>query len=1123
MSNQSPVLTGVDTDQTFAENTVNATPQLLAPTAVYSDDGDADGAVITVSGLLAEDRITVVGGGGLVWNSGTGEITIGGVLVATSTGGAGATFVVTFNSNATNDSVEDVLQALGYGNASNAPTASRNLTITVTDDDGVPNQGLSHFTPYQQSSGPFATFGAASMTKVAVGDYDGDGDNDLIVGGQDGLLKVYQNNGGAWAAATVNPFSTDVGFWANPTFGDVDNDGDQDLIVGNYDGQLGVYRNDGAGAYTELTGGANPFSAIDVGTVAAPALYDFDSDGDADLLIGTWNGGLTYYRNDAGVFSQQTGAANPFNGYTPGQEYPNPTLYDLDGDGDQDLIFGTNGPMVLRENVGGQFVAWTKADPFGGLGGSFVGGHVDVAFVDTDGDGDADVAWSTINGPIWPFRNVPDTGLTITVNVSAEYEPSVAVDDDLSTYGSESTPATGNVFWNNYHGVDYNPAGDPITIVAINGQPFTFGEPIDLPGGGKLTMAADGWWSFDADGDFTALPAGYPYVSTFTYTVNGGSTATVQFGIYGVDNNDVLVGTPGDENVWMGVGDDIFKGGDGNDIVWGEAGNDSLRGEAGDDQLNGGNDNDTLVGGDGADYLSGGMGDDIMIGGAGVDTFDGWGGNDTYYLEAGDIVREYEGNGIDTAIVAFSYALQDGNDYWLDNLTLSGAGAINGGGNSLGNVITGNSGANVLSGAAGNDALYGMVGHDTLHGGTGADLLDGGIGDDILNGDDDNDTIQGGAGNDTLNGGQGDDALQGGLGNDILTGGAGYDTLSGGKGADTYYVDLGDSVVELAGEGTDTVVVDFDHYVLAANVENLRILDGVSYGYGNALANVLEGNGGYNFLSGYEGADTLYGYGGGDYMTGNEGADILWGGDNGDYLDGAEDNDILYGDDGDDGLHGGGGNDRLYGGAGSDVAYGDDGNDIIEGGLERDALEGGAGADKLYGQDGDDTLRGDDGADQLFGDVGNDEIYGGGGNDQLSGGDGFDLLRGGAGVDRLTGGVGRDWFIFDSDAVRLSGGGLTAERDTILDFDFAAGDRIDISAIDAIAGGGDDAFTLVSRFTKQAGQAMLVYNATADTTSLRLDIDGDGKIDLEIAINGNQLATPVLNLGSPASAGGWLL
>jgi serralysin len=142
---------------------------------------------------------------------------------------------------------------------------------------------------------------------------------------------------------------------------------------------------------------------------------------------------------------------------------------------------------------------------------------------------------------------------------------------------------------------------------------------------------------------------------------------------------------------------------------------------------------------------------------------------------------------------------------------------------------------------------------------------------------------------------------------------------------------------------------------------------------------------------------------------------------------------------------------------------------------------GGAGNDRVFGQDGNDGLRGDDGDDFIDGGAGNDTI------------------EGNAGADRMLGGAGADRFIFNalSDAAPVSAGG---SLDTILDFNQAEGDLIDISRIDAnLTQAGDQAFSLVSAFTRQAGQAVLTNNNNG-TRPLTLDQNGDGVADFALII-----------------------
>lgn len=125
---------------------------------------------------------------------------------------------------------------------------------------------------------------------------------------------------------------------------------------------------------------------------------------------------------------------------------------------------------------------------------------------------------------------------------------------------------------------------------------------------------------------------------------------------------------------------------------------------------------------------------------------------------------------------------------------------------------------------------------------------------------------------------QGNDTIIGGIDQDYIYGGLDNDTMIAVAGNDTYIVDAGDTVIENAGEGIDTVQADFS-CTPGANLENL-ILTGLGNinSTGNDLDNIIIGNNGSNVLSGGEGNNTLLGGMGDDYMDGDAGNDTYIGG-----------------------------------------------------------------------------------------------------------------------------------------------------------------------------------------------------------------------------------------------------
>ena len=110
------------------------------------------------------------------------------------------------------------------------------------------------------------------------------------------------------------------------------------------------------------------------------------------------------------------------------------------------------------------------------------------------------------------------------------------------------------------------------------------------------------------------------------------------------------------------------------------------------------------------DYIDTGAGNDTIDGGGGSDTMIGGLGNDFYAVDSsGDVVTEFDSEGIDTVQSTISYALGAN----LENLILAGVSAINGTGNAAANTLVGNIGNNSISGGEGNDTIYGGEGSDT--------------------------------------------------------------------------------------------------------------------------------------------------------------------------------------------------------------------------------------------------------------------------------------------------------------------------------------------------------------------------------------------------------------------------
>ncbi|ESQ90084.1 hypothetical protein ABAC460_09965 [Asticcacaulis sp. AC460] len=383
---------------------------------------------------------------------------------------------------------------------------------------------------------------------------------------------------------------------------------------------------------------------------------------------------------------------------------------------------------------------------------------------------------------------------------------------------------------------------------------------------------------------------------------------------------------------------------------------DLVTGSANGDEVVGLTGNDTLNGLGGADEMFGGKGNDRLDGGTGNDTLYGGKGDDTLVVESlSDSTVEFAGEGTDTVEAGRSWVLAAE----IENLILTGSGNSYGTGNGLNNVLTGNTGGNALDGGTGADTMSGGAGNDFYYvdtagdrviesSGQGTDLIFSSISYSLVGQVVEN-LILTGAGDITGTGNSLSNLLTGNNAHNVLNGGTGNDTLSGLMGDDTFYVDaVGDKVIELNGQGTDTIFASVTYDLAGRYVETLT-LTGTAHinATGNSLANALNGNAGNNVLDGGGGNDTLSGGLGNDtyYVQtagdkvvelGGEGTDVIFSSVtyslSGRYAEtltltgsahiNATGNSLanaLNGNDGNNILNGKGGADVLSGGLGADI------------------------------------------------------------------------------------------------------------------------------------------------------------------------------------------------------------
>jgi len=106
-----------------------------------------------------------------------------------------------------------------------------------------------------------------------------------------------------------------LGLKMSPTFGDIDGDDDEDLIIGRDNGTLSYFQNTGTPPSISFAAPINNFTdaggtIISVGQSAHPQLFDLDKDGLLDLMIGRKTGEIVYYKNTGSFTNPEFTLAN---------------------------------------------------------------------------------------------------------------------------------------------------------------------------------------------------------------------------------------------------------------------------------------------------------------------------------------------------------------------------------------------------------------------------------------------------------------------------------------------------------------------------------------------------------------------------------------------------------------------------------------------------------------------------------------------------------------------------------------------------------------------------------------------------------------------------------------------
>lgn len=377
------------------------------------------------------------------------------------------TFPCTYHLDVNNDGFKDLI-------------ASPNVTAGAENFESVWYYQNSSTTPTVNFSFQKKNFLQDEMIELGEGAYpvlfdaDADGKKDLIVGnlgyyiGNTNKSKLtYYKNIGSPTAPSFSLITRDYQglssynlFSMAPTFGDLDGDGDKDLIIGSNNGKVHYFENTAGVGNTALYGNYDDnYQNITGSNLVYPQLFDVDKNGTLDLLLGSVNGKITYYKNVGTTtvpsFSLIT---NSFGGVDVRQTYlgsitgySTPFMF-IQGGVTKLMVGSERGTLFFYDNIDGNLTGTfnrvdtnlykinegTRCAPFfeditsDGLRDLFIGNHAGgVAFFNSTNVNGVGVEELNLENQISVFPNPASNLLTIMIDDAELSEITISMIDLL--------------------------------------------------------------------------------------------------------------------------------------------------------------------------------------------------------------------------------------------------------------------------------------------------------------------------------------------------------------------------------------------------------------------------------------------------------------------------------------------------------------------------------------------------------------------------------------------------------------------------------------------------------------------------------------------------------------------